>query len=215
VRVEYAEALARVRANVDAAAADSAHARTIIGIAGAPGAGKTTLAQRLVADLVEADILAVHVPMDGYHLANATLDRLGLHDRKGAVDTFDGWSYVALMRRIANDRDDPIYAPDFDRTVDEPVAGSILVAPETQVVVSEGNYLLLDEAPWGRLAEIFTMTWFCEIPEVVREERLVRRHMTFGRDERAAREWVRQVDGANARLVQTRRRPADLALFTA
>ncbi|MDR6573315.1 pantothenate kinase [Curtobacterium sp. 320] len=174
--------------------------RTVLGIAGAPGAGKSTLARRLVAG-VDAALgagTAVQVPMDGFHLANTALDALGRHDRKGAIDTFDGDGYVALVRRLVAGDEAVVWAPDFDRRVDEPVAGSIAVPQRTRLVVSEGNYLLDDSGPWAALADLFTETWFCAVDDTVRVDRLVGRHMRHGRDHEAARTWAVEVDGVNA-----------------
>ncbi|AOX67627.1 nucleoside/nucleotide kinase family protein [Curtobacterium sp. BH-2-1-1] len=174
--------------------------RTVLGIAGAPGAGKSTLARRIVAG-VDAALgagTAVQVPMDGFHLANTALDALGRHDRKGAIDTFDGDGYVALVRRLVAGDEAVVWAPDFDRRVDEPVAGSIAVPQRTRLVVSEGNYLLDDSDPWAALADLFTETWFCAVDDTVRVDRLVGRHMRHGRDHEAARTWAVEVDGVNA-----------------
>ncbi|QQD76257.1 nucleoside/nucleotide kinase family protein [Curtobacterium sp. YC1] len=177
--------------------------RAVLGIAGAPGAGKSTLAQRVVAavdDRLGAGT-AVQVPMDGFHLSNAALDALGRHDRKGAADTFDADGYVALVRRLVAADEDVVWAPDFDRRVDEPVAGSIAVPRATRLVVSEGNYLLDDAAPWSALAGLFTETWFCAVDDDVRLDRLVSRHVRHGRDHDAARTWAVEVDGVNAARV--------------
>ena len=177
--------------------------RTVLGIAGAPGAGKSTLARRIVGavDAALGDGTAVQVPMDGFHLSNAALDALGRHDRKGAIDTFDGEGYVALVRRLAAAGDGVVWAPDFDRRVDEPVAGSIAVPARTKLVVSEGNYLLDDTDPWVALGDLFTETWFCAVDDGVRLDRLVGRHMRHGRDHEAARSWAVEVDGVNAARV--------------
>ncbi|MFJ3030362.1 nucleoside/nucleotide kinase family protein [Curtobacterium sp. NPDC087080] len=193
--------------------------RAVLGIAGAPGAGKSALARRIVAAVVAAHGpgTAVQVPMDGFHLANAALDALGRHDRKGAIDTFDAAGYVALVRRLvvpddgnADDgtaadgvvtADEVVWAPDFDRRVDEPVAGSIAVPRSTRLVVSEGNYLLDTDAPWSALTDLFTETWACVVDDRVRVDRLVGRHMRHGRDHEAARTWALEVDGVNAARV--------------
>lgn len=182
--------------------ARSSH-RTVLGIAGAPGAGKSTLARRVVTavdDRLGAGT-AVQVPMDGFHLSNAALDALGRHDRKGAADTFDADGYVALVRRLVAADEDVVWAPDFDRRVDEPVAGSIAVPRAARLVVSEGNYLLDDTAPWSALPALFTETWFCAVADDVRLDRLVGRHMRHGRDHDAARAWAVEVDGVNAARV--------------
>lgn len=177
--------------------------RTVLGIAGAPGAGKSTLARRIVTavDTRLGAGTAVQVPMDGFHLSNAALDALGRHDRKGAADTFDADGYVALVRRLVAADEDVVWAPDFDRRVDEPVAGSIAVPRAARLVVSEGNYLLDDTAPWSALPALFTETWFCAVDDGVRLDRLVGRHMRHGRDHDAARAWAVEVDGVNAARV--------------
>lgn len=176
--------------------------RTVLGIAGAPGSGKSTLARRVVAAVDErlGAGTAVQVPMDGFHLSNSALDALGRHGRKGAVDTFDADGYVTLVRRLVA-ADTTVWAPDFDRRIDEPVAGSIAVAPTTRLVVSEGNYLLDDTEPWAALGDLFTETWFCAVDDGVRVDRLVGRHMRHGRDHDAARAWAVEVDGVNAARV--------------
>ncbi len=177
--------------------------RTVLGIAGAPGAGKSTLARRIVAavDTAHGTGTAVQVPMDGFHLANAALEALGRHDRKGAIDTFDAAGYVALVRRLVAADDGVVWAPDFDRRVDEPIAGSIAVPRTTRLVVSEGNYLLDTAAPWSALVDLFTETWACVVDDRVRVDRLVGRHMRHGRDHEAARTWALEVDGVNAARV--------------
>ncbi|WP_426517889.1 nucleoside/nucleotide kinase family protein [Diaminobutyricibacter sp. McL0618] len=180
-----------------------ADARVVLGIAGSPGSGKTTLAADIVGALGERGIAAAYLPMDGFHLANATLDALGRHDRKGAIDTFDGWGFVGLLERIHTERDHPVYAPGFDRAVDEPIAGALTIAPETQIVVAEGNYLLVDEEPWSRIPSLLAEAWFCAAPEGERMRRLVDRHQRHGRTPAAALAWARDVDGANALLIET------------
>ncbi|WP_285114581.1 nucleoside/nucleotide kinase family protein [Leifsonia sp. fls2-241-R2A-40a] len=181
--------------------------RAILGVAGSPGSGKTTLARavaRRVDELAGAGT-AVHLPMDGFHLANATLDALGRHDRKGAIDTFDGWGFVALLERVLSETGNPVYAPAFERTVDEPVAGSIAVPPEARLVVVEGNYLLVDADPWSRIPALLAESWFVATPEEVRMRRLVDRHTRHGRTVEAATAWARDVDGSNAVLIEASR----------
>ncbi|MFF2831770.1 nucleoside/nucleotide kinase family protein [Cellulosimicrobium cellulans] len=197
--------LARVRALRER----SGGGRVVVGIAGSPGAGKTTLALRLVEALGPE---AVHLPMDGFHLANATLDRLGRHDRKGALDTFDGAGFVALLRRVREEQDHTVYAPSFHREVDEPVAGEIAVDPSHAVVVVEGNYLLVPEEPWGRVRDLLDEAWFCGTDGAERERRLVDRHTRHGRTVEAATAWANEVDGRNALLVESTRSRADLVV---
>ncbi|RST17907.1 nucleoside/nucleotide kinase family protein [Streptomyces sp. WAC05374] len=184
--------------------------RRILGLAGAPGAGKSTLAARLVERLGG---LAALVPMDGFHLAQAELRRLGRTARKGAPDTFDAAGYAALLARLrAAEPGTVVYAPAFDRALEEPVAGSIPVGPEVPLVVTEGNYLLHDDGPWAAVRPLLDEVWFLELDDHRRVHRLVERHVRFGKDRSRAERWVRDSDEANARLVTAGRARADLVV---
>jgi pantothenate kinase len=156
--------------------------------------------------------IAVHLPMDGFHLANATLDRLGLRQRKGAIETFDGWGFVALLERVRREVDHTVYAPGFERAADEPVAGEIAIEASTRFVVIEGNYLLSEADPWRRVRELLDEAWFCDADDDERMSRLVHRHTEFGRSPEAARAWATEVDGANARGIAPTRERADLVV---
>ncbi|GHB55535.1 nucleoside/nucleotide kinase family protein [Streptomyces cirratus] len=184
--------------------------RRILGIAGAPGAGKSTLAEQLARELGPA--VAVVVPMDGFHLARAELERLGRADRKGAPDTFDAAGYVALLRRLRERASDAVYAPAFDRTLEEPVAGSIRVEPAVPLVITEGNYLLLDTGVWAGVKPLLDEAWFLAPDDTDRVRRLVDRHVRHGKDEAYARRWVARSDEANARLIVAGRGRADLVI---
>ncbi|GAB2541006.1 nucleoside/nucleotide kinase family protein [Brachybacterium huguangmaarense] len=188
--------------------------RAILGIAGPPGAGKTTFALALVAAIeAERPGLAVHVPMDGFHLADVELARLGLADRKGAPDTFDADGYRALLHRLRADGPrETVYAPAFDRELEQPVAGSIPVGPEARLVVSEGNYLLLPEPRWRAAREQCDEVWWVDTGADERTRRLERRHERFGKTAEQARRFVRDVDGTNALLVAPGRDDADLVV---
>lgn len=186
--------------------------RRVLGIAGAPGAGKSTLAA-LLADRLGA--LAALVPMDGFHLAQAELRRLGRADRKGAPDTFDAEGYVALLARLRDPgpgQEAVVYAPAFDRSLEEPVAGSVPVGPGVPLVITEGNYLLHDVGAWARARPLLDEVWFLEIDPDVRVRRLVERHVRFGKERAHAERWVNASDEANARLVARGRDRADLVV---
>lgn len=182
--------------------------RRLLGITGPPGAGKSTLSAQL-ADALGAD--AVIVPMDGFHLAHAELERLGRADRKGAPDTFDAAGFVALLHRlrVGPAADEVVYAPAFRREIEEPVAGAIAVAPHVPLVIVEGNYLLATDGAWAGVQPLLDEVWYVAPPDDVRVERLIARHVSFGRSPDAAREWVLRSDEANARYVAATRGRAD------
>lgn len=185
--------------------------RRLLGIAGPPGAGKTTLAEYLVGAL--GPERAVLVPMDGFHLADTELRRLGLLDRKGAPETFDPYGYTALLRRLKDPRPgEPVYAPGFERELEQPIAGSIPVAPEIPLVITEGNYLLLDDAPWRPVRDLLDETWWVELDSEERVRRLIDRHERFGKERGEAERWVLTTDEANARRVAPGREAADLVI---
>jgi pantothenate kinase len=182
----------------------------MLGLAGAPGAGKSTVAQALCAALPGR---AVVVPMDGFHLANSELVRLGRAGRKGAPDTFDSAGFAALLHRLRTQpRDELVYAPDFRRELDEAVAGAIAVPGDIELVITEGNYLLLGQGAWAEARARLDAVWYVDIDPALRRERLVARHMRFGRSAEEARRWVAQTDEPNALLVEAGRAGADLVL---
>jgi pantothenate kinase len=184
--------------------------RSLLGIAGPPGAGKSTLAGLLAEAL---DGVAVLVPMDGFHLAQAQLERLGRAHRKGAPDTFDVYGYTALLARLRRpEAGVTVYAPAFDRALDEPVAGSVAVPPRTPLVITEGNYLLHDDGPWAGVRPLLDEVWYLEPDPGVRLRRLVERHVRYGRERTAAEQWAAGSDEANARLVAAGRHRADLVV---
>jgi len=183
--------------------------RRILGITGAPGAGKSTMTEALVAGLGDAAAL---VPMDGFHLANVELERLGRRDRKGAADTFDAYGYATLLRRLRDPAEGIVYAPQFRREIEEPIAGAIPVLPETPLIVTEGNYLLLDRDGWSPLRGLLDEVWFLAPAEELRLDRLVRRHEAFGKAPEAARAWAHGTDQRNAELVESTRGRADLVI---
>lgn len=200
-------------ADLAAAAADLVpdEGRALLGIAGVPGAGKSTLADALVAHLAaeRGPGFVAHVPMDGYHLADVQLERLGLRDRKGAPSTFDAEGYAALLRRLHEDTGRDVYAPGFERTLEQPIAGAVVVPAGTRLVVTEGNYLLLDEPRWREARDTLDAVWWVETEESLRMDRLVDRHVESGKEPDAAVAWIESVDEGNASLVRPGRLLAD------
>lgn len=183
--------------------------RVLLGICGAPGAGKSTLAEHIVAALGNE---AVYVGMDGFHLAQVELARLNRAERKGAPDTFDASGYVNLLTRLTTETSSTVYAPEFRREIEEPIAGAIPVGPQHRVVVTEGNYLLLPDEPWRQVSGLLTETWFLAPDETVRRDRLLARHQAFGRTPTEARERTLGSDERNAVLINATLPRADLIL---
>ena len=173
----------------------------LLGITGAPGVGKSTLAAALGLPVV---------PMDGFHYADVELTRRRLIHQKGAPDTFDAEGYAALLRRVKA-HEWNVVAPMFDRTLEQPLAGAIAV-PQHGTVVTEGNYLLLNQPRWSAVRAEIDVVWHLVVDDAVRVERLVARHVEFGKNPAQARAWVARVDEANAARIEEARRRADLVV---
>ena len=185
-----------------------AGSRIILGLVGPPGAGKSTVGLAL-RDAFR-DISQI-VPMDGFHLANVELSRLGRAGRKGAPDTFDSAGYVDLLKRLrVQSPDEVIYAPEFRREIEEPIAGAIPIFPETQLLITEGNYLLLEDGHWKKVPAFLDEVWYVDVDDALRIERLAARHQQFGRSRDEAIAWVNNTDEPNARLIATGKQHANL-----
>jgi pantothenate kinase len=181
--------------------------RRMLGITGAPAAGKSTLAATLTQALAPDAVL---VPMDGFHLAASELHRLGRHERKGAPDTFDAAGYVALLHRLRANAEDVVYAPEFRREIEEPIAGAIAVPRGVPLVITEGNYLLL----WPQARTLLDEVWFVEADEQARLARLVARHMAFGHTRAEAEGRAYGSDQRNADLIAASRDGADVIVWS-
>ena len=182
--------------------ADDAPERLVVGLVGAPGSGKSTIAEQLKTDLKAAGVFAGLVAIDGFHLSNAVLDELGRRNRKGAPDTFDVEGYLATLDRVRADGAPQVFAPAYRRDLHESVAAGSIVSG-TGVVVTEGNYLALETRGWGAARERIDLLIHIDVPEEVLVLRLINRHEEFGKNPLAAGHWVRTVDLPNARLIAT------------
>jgi len=185
------------------------HGRRTIGMVGKPGSGKSTLAKALVSSLGRTVEL---LPMDGFHLSNAVLGALAIADRKGAPHTFDVHGYVAMLQRIREEQTQPIYFPVFDRSIEESIAAQGVVKPSTELVITEGNYLLLDHGGWELVRPLLDEIWFIDVADHLRQERLIARHMHYGRSRTAAEAWARGTDEQNAILIGESRQRADVVV---
>ena len=194
------------------AARASASGRLLVGLVGAPGAGKSTVAAALSAALPGSAVL----PMDGFHLPQAELVALGRRDRMGAPDTFDVDAFVALLTSLRNlhNSGEMVLAPGFDRRVEEPVPDAITLTPELWCVIVEGNYLLLREHGWHRVAPLLDLSVGIVLDDETRHERLIARHIAFGKTPDAARAWALGPDERNAAAIAATLERADYLLDT-
>ena len=183
--------------------------RKIVGLIGKPGAGKSTLSAQLIEQLGDQ---AVILNMDGYHLSNLALRELGRADRKGAPDTFDALGFTEILRRVKHEVDQNIYFPVFDRSIEESIAAQGVITPEIKLVITEGNYLLHNEDNWGGVKNLLDESWFIEVDDKLRIERLVNRHHEFGKNKADAHTWATGSDENNAKVVARTRELADVII---
>jgi pantothenate kinase len=194
---------------LDRAARLAANGRTILGITGCPGAGKSTMSAAIRRSVPSSAV----VPMDGFHMLNADLVRLGRRDRKGAPDTFDVEGYMAMLDRVRRQSSSVVVtAPGYDRAASAPVPDAISVDPDVALVVTEGNYLLLEDTPWAAVRPLLDEVWFVDVDDAARVPRLIARHIEFGKSPDEAHEWVMRSDEANAAVVVETRERADVVV---
>jgi pantothenate kinase len=189
----------------------AAHGRALLGITGQPGAGKSTLAEALRAGMTARGTRTALVGMDGFHIAHRALRELGLAEVKGAPETFDAAGYLTLLQRLRRPSDQVVWAPEFRREIEDAIQSAIPIEPEVRLVITEGNYLLLD-GPWRPVRALLDEVWYIDIPEDVRRRRLAARHEFYGRSPEQA--WRRTLgsDERNARAVATTRPRANLVV---
>ncbi len=186
--------------------------RVLVALAGAPGAGKSTLATSLLRRFRDQKVPAEIIPMDGFHLDNAVLDARGMRQRKGAPETFDAQGFIHLIRRLKEGGE--VVAPIFDRSRDIAIAGAQVVGPEARVVICEGNYLLFDEDPWRDLAPLWDLTARLDVPLRELRARLIQRWLDHGLSRAAATRRAEGNDVVNARRVVEKELPAQFLLAT-
>jgi len=189
---------------------DSSQKRVLIGIVGKPGAGKSTLTSHLITNLPEST--AVLIPMDGYHLSNQQLSKLGISDRKGAFDTFDSHGYVKLLKRVNEEPGTDIYFPVFYRDIEESYAADGVVPASTKLVITEGNYLLLNNGGWEGVRGELDEVWYIDVDDNLRMDRLTKRHQSYGKNYDDAFAWASGTDERNAELVAKTREKADVII---
>jgi pantothenate kinase len=180
--------------------------RTILGIVGKPGSGKSTVSQFLI-DNLPTELVAL-VPMDGYHLSNEELISLGRRDRKGAPDTFDIEGFAKLLTHARSNQTE-ITFPVFHREIEASLADEGLIKTSVKLVITEGNYLLHNLGGWEQIAPLLSETWFVDVDDALRRERLIARHIKYGKQPEAARAWAMGTDEANAALIAEGRSRAD------
>lgn len=177
--------------------------RSIVGIVGAPGAGKSTLAQKLADYLTDVlDIHSAYLPMDGFHFSNAVLRQKQLLDRKGAPDTFDVNGYLNVLQRLREIVDYPLFVPTYSRTLHEPIAAAIEIKPDTQVVVTEGNYLASQNGDWANVKQMLDILWYLDTDVSLLKDRLIERQMAAGHSRKRAVKWFNEVDSPNIDIVE-------------
>ncbi|MGX5189077.1 nucleoside/nucleotide kinase family protein [Streptomyces avermitilis] len=190
--------------------------RALLGIVGEPGAGKSTFAEQLWARLEkERPGLAVTVSMDGFHLAQKVIEARGQAADKGTIGTFDADGFVALLRRTraeTGDTENTVWWPEFDRDLEDAVAGAIGVAPHHRLVIVDGNFLLSAQEPWRQVKGLLDETWFLDALPEPRRERLTRRYISYGFTPQAARAKTLGVDEDTSALIRSTLSRADLVI---
>ncbi|HZA05050.1 MAG TPA: nucleoside/nucleotide kinase family protein [Propionibacteriaceae bacterium] len=184
--------------------------RAVLGIAGAPASGKSTVAARLLAELErQRPGEAVGVGMDAFHIGHRVLVRRGQAGIKGAPETFDAVGYLHLLQRIRTESG-TVYAPEFDRDIEDSLAHVVEIGPQVGLVVTEGNYLLLDQPPWDGVRALLDEAWFVHLNDAERQRRMVARHLRHGHDQADAEARTFGTDERNAQLVNAAPNRPDL-----
>jgi pantothenate kinase len=173
--------------------------RTLVGIVGKPGAGKSTVVDE-ISKKFGSKLVSI-IPMDGFHLSNEELISLGRRDRKGAPDTFDVEGFTSLIERVKTNNYVDHKFPIFHREIEASIADEGIVPKESKVVVIEGNYLFSEDHNWNQVYPLLDHTWFIDINDEIRIERLIARHIRYGKTPEEAETWSRGSDETNARFI--------------
>lgn len=185
----------------------SNNSRTIIGIAGKPGAGKSTVVSEIEKRFSPSEVSVI--PMDGYHLSNEILIQRGRRNRKGAPDTFDAAGFISLITKVKNSHELEHRFPTFHREIEASIADEGVVPISAKVIVIEGNYLFSDEHNWNGVFPLLDHTWFIEIDDEIRIQRLIARRLNYGQTLAEAENWARGSDEENAKFIEKTRKKAE------
>ena len=175
--------------------------RVLVAIIGAPASGKSTLSDRLYHHLGGDKAAAAVMPMDGFHFDNGILEERGLLARKGAPETFDVGGLKRTLIALRENRDEDIYVPMFDRSLEISRGSARAITPHHNIILVEGNYLLLDQAPWNGLHDLFDLSIYLDVPEDTLRERLIERWQRYGFDNATAVHKATSNDLPNAQTV--------------
>ncbi len=179
-------------------------ARFLLGLTGPPGSGKSTLAEQLAAaSPVKAAVLA----MDGFHLPNAVLDARGLRPRKGSPPSFDVPAFIAALEALR--RGEALDVPIYDRVIHEPRPAAAHIGADVQLVIVEGNYLLLDDDPWRQVRPLLGACWYLDVPMHACLDRVRQRHIRGGCTPSEADHKLATNDRENAAIIAATRHRAD------
>jgi len=184
--------------------------RFILGIVGKPGVGKSTFTDFLREHLSQ-DLLAI-LPMDGFHMSNEELLELGRRDRKGAPDTFDVASFTQTLAAIKVSNGEDIKFPIFNREIEASIPDAGVIPAQAKLVIVEGNYLLHDQSGWEQVGGYLDEAWYLQVDNELRMQRLIARHIAFGKSPEDAKDWSEGTDEANARVIDKSESKADFVV---
>jgi pantothenate kinase len=184
--------------------------RYILGIVGKPGVGKSTFTDFLREHLSQ-ELFAI-LPMDGFHMSNEELLELGRRDRKGAPDTFDVRNFTQTLAAIKVSDGADIKFPVFKREIEASIPDAGLIPAQAKLVIVEGNYLLHDQSGWEQVGSFLDEAWYLHVDDELRMQRLIARHIAFGKSPEDAKDWSEGTDEVNARVIDKSESKADFVV---